>query len=65
MVAAVDGGQWARVLELGGEKRVAGRAVGEVVGGAGAFYMAGGVGAEAVGEAISRELGQWLLMALF
>jgi hypothetical protein len=32
MAAAVDGGRWARVLELGGEKRVAGGPVGEVAG---------------------------------
>jgi hypothetical protein len=57
----VDGVQWACVLELGGEKRVAGGAVGEVVGGAGAFYRAGGDGVEAVG----RELGRRLLMAPF
>jgi hypothetical protein len=50
MVAAADGGRWARVLELGREKRVSGGAVGEVAGGVGAFYRAGGEGAEAVGE---------------
>jgi hypothetical protein len=33
-----------------GRKRVAGGAVGEVAGGAGAFYRAGGEGAEAVRE---------------
>jgi hypothetical protein len=49
-MAAVDGGRWARVLEPGGEKRVAGGVVGEVAGGAGAFYRAGGDGAEAFGE---------------
>jgi hypothetical protein len=40
----------ARALEPGREKRVAGGAVGEVAAGAGAFYMAGGEGAEAVRE---------------
>jgi hypothetical protein len=49
-MAAADGGRWARAMEPGGEKRVAEGAVGEVDGGAGAFYRAGGEGAEAVGE---------------
>jgi hypothetical protein len=50
MAAAANGGRWARALEQGREKRVAGEVVGEVAGGAGAFYRAGGEGAEAVGE---------------
>jgi hypothetical protein len=54
-------GLWARVLEPGGEKRVAGGAMGEVAGGVGAFYRARGEGAEAV----RRELGWQPLMAPF
>jgi hypothetical protein len=50
----VDGGRWACVLKLGGEKRVAGGAGGEVAGGVGAFYRAGGEGAEAVGRELGR-----------
>jgi hypothetical protein len=65
MVATAEGGRWACVLELGGEKSVAGGAVGEVAGGADAFYRVGGEGAEAVGEAVSRELIRWPLMAPF
>jgi hypothetical protein len=58
MVAAADGGRWTRVLEPGGVKRVAGGAVGEVAGGVGAFYRAGGgqLGAQltAVNGAVSN-----------
>jgi hypothetical protein len=50
MAAAADGGWWAHVLEPGGEKRVAGGAVGDVAGGANACYWAGGEGAEVVEE---------------
>jgi hypothetical protein len=50
MAAAVDSGRWTHALEPGGEKRVAGGAVGELAGGASAFYRTGGKGAEAVGE---------------
>jgi hypothetical protein len=50
MVAVVDGGRRACAMEPGGEKRVAEGAVGEVAGGAGAFYRAGDEGAEVVGE---------------
>jgi hypothetical protein len=39
-----------------GEKRVAGGAVGEVAGGAGVFYSAGGEGAEAVGRRLVGSL---------
>jgi hypothetical protein len=45
MAAAADGGRWAHVLEPGGEKRVVGGAMGEVTGGAGAFYRVSGEGA--------------------
>jgi hypothetical protein len=61
----VVGGRWARVLESGGEKRVAGGAMGEVAGGVGAFDRVGGEGAEAVREAVGRELGWRPLMASF
>jgi hypothetical protein len=44
MAAAADDGRWARALEPGGEKRVAGRAVGEVLGVPVPF-----IGSEAVG----------------
>jgi hypothetical protein len=50
MAAAVDCGQGARALEPGREKRVVRGAVGELAGGAGAFYRVGGEGVEAVGE---------------
>jgi hypothetical protein len=50
MAAAADGGQWAHALEPGREKRVAGGVVDEVAGGVGAFYRAGGEGAEADGK---------------
>jgi hypothetical protein len=60
MAAAVDGGRWARVLELGGEKRVAGGAVGEVAGVPVPF-----IGPEAVREVVDRELGRRPLMAPF
>jgi hypothetical protein len=53
--------RWACVLELEGEKRVVGGSLGEVARGSGAFYRAGGEGAEAVG----RELGRRLLMVPF
>jgi hypothetical protein len=39
--------------------------MGEVAGGVGAFYRVGGEGAEAVREAVGRELGWRPLMASF
>jgi hypothetical protein len=61
MVAAADGGRWARVLELGREKRVLGRAVGEVAGVSVPF-----IGPEARERRRSvRELGRQPLMVPF
>jgi hypothetical protein len=68
MAAAADDGRWARAFEPGGEKRVAGRAVGEVLGvpvpfigseavGAGARPAASN-GAVRVGEEMGRGNGE-------